>query len=460
MQYQNIMTKEILVIDDNLDIRQLISSILIDQGYIVREAANFDQALFEINKKLPDVLIIDVKLDKGDYDGIELLKRLKKIDDEVPAIMISGHANVQMAVDSLKLGAFEFIQKPFSSERLLNFLSRAIEYVELKKEKRSLENKLFHSYDIVGKSQTITKVKSLINKLRNTESRIFISGPPGSGKELVARQIHKQSSRSNKPFVVVNGALLDLQKDEFELFGSENVNEIINFGFFEKAKDGTLLIDEVTEIPLETQAKILRVLTDQKFRRVDGSKEINVNVRIITTSSKNIREEVDKGNFREDLYHRLNVVPIFLPPLKDRPEDIPDLLNYFSKKIAELNGINEIKLDTDFDLYYKYQWPGNVRELRNLVERISILSVDENPNNINQLVHDSLTHKSMSQNIDSYDNVLSYPLKEAREQFEKNYLTSQLKKHKGNISKTAEFIGMERSALHRKLKTLGVKGVN
>ncbi len=460
MQYQNIMTKEILVIDDNLDIRQLISSILIDQGYIVREAANFDQALFEINKKLPDVLIIDVKLDKGDYDGIELLKRLKKIDDEVPAIMISGHANVQMAVDSLKLGAFEFIQKPFSSERLLNFLSRAIEYVELKKEKRSLENKLFHSYDIVGKSQTITKVKSLINKLRNTESRIFISGPPGSGKELVARQIHKQSSRSNKPFVVVNGALLDLQKYEFELFGSENVNEIINFGFFEKAKDGTLLIDEVTEIPLETQAKILRVLTDQKFRRVDGSKEINVNVRIISTSSKNIREEVDKGNFREDLYHRLNVVPIFLPPLKDRPEDIPDLLNYFSKKIAELNGINEIKLDTDFDLYYKYQWPGNVRELRNLVERISILSVDENPNNINQLVHDSLTHKSMSQNIDSYDNVLSYPLKEAREQFEKNYLTSQLKKHKGNISKTAEFIGMERSALHRKLKTLGVKGVN
>ncbi len=454
------MTKEILVIDDNLDIRQLISSILIDQGYIVREAANFDQALFEINKKLPDVLIIDVKLDKGDYDGIELLKRLKKIDDEVPAIMISGHANVQMAVDSLKLGAFEFIQKPFSSERLLNFLSRAIEYVELKKEKRSLENKLFHSYDIIGKSQTITKVKSLINKLKNAESRIFISGPAGSGKELVARQIHKQSSRSNKPFVVVNGALLDLQKYEFELFGSENVNEIINFGFFEKAKDGTLLIDEVTEIPLETQAKILRVLTDQKFRRVDGSKEINVNVRIITTSSKNIREEVDKGNFREDLYHRLNVVPIFLPPLKDRPEDIPDLLNYFSKKIAELNGINEIKLDTDFDLYYKYQWPGNVRELRNLVERISILSVDENPNNINQLVHDSLTHKSMSRNIDSYDNVLSYPLKEAREQFEKNYLTSQLKKHKGNISKTAEFIGMERSALHRKLKTLGVKGVN
>jgi len=454
------MTKEILIIDDNLDIRQLVSGILIDQGFRVREAANFDQAILEINKKLPDVAIIDVKLDKGDNDGIELLEKLKKIDTEVPVIMISGHANVQMAIDSLKLGAFEFIQKPFSTERLLNFLNRAIENVELKREKRVLENKLFHSYEIIGHSQSITKVKSLINKLKNAESRIFISGPAGSGKELVARQIHKQSLRSSKPFVVVNGALLDPQKYELELFGSENSNETTNFGFFEKAKDGTLLIDEVTEIPLETQAKILRVLIDQKFKRVNGSKEINVNVRIISTSSKNIREEVDNGNFREDLYHRLNVVPIFLPPLKDRTEDIPDLLNYFSKKIAELNGFNEVKLDTNFDLYYNYNWPGNVRELRNLVERISILSVNENSSNINQFVQDALTQKSSSKNLDSYENVLSFPLKEAREQFEKNYLTSQLKKHKGNISKTAEFIGMERSALHRKLKTLGVKGVN
>ena len=454
------MTKEILVIDDNLDIRQLISSILIDNGYKVRQAANFDQAQLEINKKLPDVAIIDVKLDKGDNDGIELLEQIKKIDDEVPVIMISGHATVQMAVDSLKLGAFEFIQKPFTSERLLNFLKRAIENVELKKEKSALESKLFHSYDIIGKSQSIEKVKSLIHKLKNAESRIFISGPPGSGKELVARQIHRQSTRSIKPFIVVNGALLDPQKYELELFGSENSNETTNFGFFEQARDGTLLIDEVTEIPLETQAKILRVLIDQQFKRVNGSKKINVNVRIISTSSKNIREEVDKGNFREDLYHRLNVVPIFLPPLKDRTEDIPDLLNYFSKKIAELNGINEVKLDTDFDLYYKYQWPGNVRELRNLVERISILSVNEKSNNINLLVQDALTQKDASKNLDSYENVLSFPIKEAREKFEKNYLTSQLKKHKGNISKTAEFIGMERSALHRKLKTLGVKGVN
>ena len=454
------MTNEILIVDDNSDIRQLIKSILKDKGFVVREAANFDQAILEIDKKMPDVAVIDVKLDKGDNDGIELLVYTKKINEDVPVIMISGHANVQMAVDSLKLGAFEFIQKPFSSERLVNFINRAIENKDLKKDKRVLENKLFNSYDIIGKSQSIQKVKNLIGKLGNTESRIFITGPAGSGKELVARQIHKQSARTNKPFIVVNGALLDPEKYELELFGSENKNETVNYGFFEKAKDGTLLIDEVTEIPLETQAKILRVLIDQKFRRVGGSKETNVNVRIISTSSKNIREEVDKGNFREDLYHRLNVVPIFLPPLRERPEDIPSLLNYFSKKIAELNGINETKLDTNFDLFYKYDWPGNVRELRNLVERISILSLNEKNANINQLVQDSLTQKDTSVETDSYENVLSYPLKEAREKFEKNYLTSQLKKHKGNISKTAMFIGMERSALHRKLKTLGIKGVN
>jgi len=453
------MTNQILIVDDNSDIRVLISGILKDKGFEVREAANFDQAILEVNKKLPDAAVVDVKLDKGDNDGIELLKQIKKIDDDVPVIMISGHANVQMAVDSLKLGAFEFMQKPFSAERLLNFVNRAIENINLKKEKRFLEGKLFNSYEIIGESQTIQKVRDLITKLASTESRVFISGPAGSGKELVARQIHKKSIRSNKPFVVVNGALLDPQKYELELFGSENENGTFNYGFFEKAKEGTLLIDEVSEIPLETQAKILRVLIDQKFRRVNGTNEVNTNVRIISTSSKNIREEVDNGNFREDLYHRLNVVPVYLPALKDRTEDIPSLLNYFSKKISELNGISETKLDTNFDLFYKYDWPGNVRELRNLVERISILSVNEKKININTLVNDALTQKDIKDNS-SDENVLSYPLKEAREKFEKDYLTSQLKKHKGNISKTAEFVGMERSALHRKLKTLGIRGLN
>ena len=454
------MTNEILVIDDNSDIRQLILSILRDKSFVVREAANYDQAISEINKKLPDVAIIDVKLDKGDNDGIELLVHLKKINNDIPVIMISGHANVQMAVDSLKLGAFEFMQKPFSSERLLNFVNRAIENLNLKKEKNILEDKLFHSYEFIGESSQIQKVKNLIAKLGNTESRVFISGPAGSGKELVARQIHKKSTRASKPFVIVNGALLDPAKYEFELFGLENSDGTIRSGFFEKAKDGTLLIDEVSEIPLETQAKILRVLIDQKFRRVNGIKEINVNIRIISTSSKNIRDEVDRGNFREDLYHRLNVVPILLPSLKDRVEDIPLLLDYFSKKISELNGINKTKLDTNYDLFYKYKWPGNVRELRNLVERITILSANEKNINTNNIVKDALSHKNPAYQSNSETNVLSYPLKEAREKFEKDYLASQLKKHKGNISKTAEFIGMERSALHRKLKTLGITGIN
>ncbi len=454
------MTNEILVIDDNSDIRMLISSILNDNGFSVREAANFDQALLEINKKLPNVAVIDVKLDKGDNDGIELLNHIKKIDNDLPVIMISGHANVQMAVDSLKLGAFEFMQKPFSTERLLNFVNRAIENIDLKKAKSILESKLFHSYEVIGQSQAMGKVRDLIAKLSSAESRVFISGPAGSGKELVARQIHKKSSRSTKSFIVVSGVLLDPEKYELQLFGSENKDGTINYGFFEQAKDGTLLIDEISEIPLETQAKILRVLIEQKFKRINGTKEIKVNVRIISTSSKDIREEIDKGNFRENLYHRLNVVPIFLPALKDRTEDIPLLLNYFSKKISELNGISETKINSDCDLFYKYGWPGNVRELRNLVERISILAVNEKQINVNSLVKDALSQKNIKDASESFENILSYPLKVARERFEKDYLTSQLKKYKGNISKTAEFIGMERSALHRKLKTLGIKDIN
>ena len=454
------MSTEILIIDDNADIRNILNDLISDEGYKTRIAANYNQALTEIDKKLPDVAIIDVKLDKGDNDGIELLLYLKKLDPDVPAIMISGHANVQMAVDSLKLGAFEFMQKPFSSERLINFVNRAIENITLKKEKTFLESKLFHSYDIIGTSQAIEKTKDLVDKLSNTESRVFIVGPAGSGKELVARQIHKKSLRSKEPFVIVNGALLDPEKYELELFGSENSDGIINYGFFEKAKNGTMLIDEVSEIPLKTQAKILRVLIDQKFKRVNGFEEINVNVRIISTSSKTIREEVDKGTFREDLYHRLNVMAVILPPLKDRTEDIPALVNYFSKKISESNGTIETKIDSNLNLLYKYHWPGNVRELRNLVERISILSNNESNENINSLIQDALSQKNLKSEADLYTNVLTYPLKEAREKFEKDYLTSQLKKHKGNISKTAEFIGMERSALHRKLKTLGIKGVN
>ena len=454
------MKHEVLVIDDNFDIRNLISNILKEKNYDVREAANYDQAIFEIDKKLPDIAVVDVKLDKGENeDGIDLLKKIKKLTDLVPVIMISGHANVQMAVDSLKLGAYEFITKPFAAEQLLNFISRALESINLKKENFQLENKLFHSFDLIGTNSQILKIKKLITKLSSTDSRILIFGPTGSGKELVARKIHKNSPRSREPFVVLNGVLLQPNNYELELFGSENGDGTITYGFLEKAKNGTLLIDEISEIPLDTQAKILRVLIDQKFKRINGKKDIFVNTRIISSTSKDLKNEIAIGNFREDLYHRLNVVPIEIPKLNSRTEDIPLLIKYFQKKIAEINGMPEIDINVEDDLLYTYDWPGNVRELRNLVERVSILSQNENQSNIGRLLHEIL-NKNSSQNLENTNLSMSYPLKQARENFEKHYLLNQLKKNKGNISKTAEFIGMERSALHRKLKSLGIKGIN
>ena len=453
------MKQEILVIDDNFDIRNLISEILKDKNYNVREAANYNQAILEIDKKLPDIAVIDVKLDKGDKDGIELLKKIKGKTDLVPVIMISGHANVEMAVESLKLGAYEFITKPFAPEQLLNFISRGLENVNLKKENSNLENRSFHSFDFIGKNIQILKIKKLITKLASTDSRILISGPTGSGKELLARKIHKYSQRNKKPFIVVNGALLKGDKYDSDLFGVENFDGTTTYGFLEKAKGGTLLIDEVSEIPLDTQAKILRILIDQKFKRLNGKEDVYVNVRIISSTSKDLKNEALIGNFREDLFHRLNVVPIEIPSLSSRSDDIPLLIDYFQKKLSDINGIPKIEINVNDDLLYSYQWPGNVRELRNLVERVSILSQNENKANIGRFLHEILS-KNTSQTLENTNVSMDYPLKQARENFEKNYLLTQLKKNKGNISKTAEFIGMERSALHRKLKSLGIKGIN
>ena len=454
------MLKEILVIDDNPDIRLLVSNILKDQNFEVRTAANYDQAIFEINKKLPDLAIVDIKLDKPDKDGIDLLKLIIKKNKLIPVIMISGHATVTIAVEAIRIGAYEFIEKPFSKEKILNYVKRALESYNLIKEKNIIEDKLFHSFELIGKSPAILKVKKIIEKLSTSESRVLISGPTGTGKELVARKIHKNSLRHNEPFVIINAALLKESTYEKELFGEEFEDGNISFGALERANKGTLLIDEVSEIPFETQANVLRVLIDQKFKRLNGSKNINVNIRLISSSSKDLSEQVRRGKFREDLYHRLNVMPVELTPLNTRTEDIPLLIDYFKKKLSEINGVQLPEIDIKNDNLYTYSWPGNVRELRNLVERITILSANESKENINNQILDILNPSSTDNNKDLLMKSFTSPLKEAREQFEKEYLLTQLKKNHGNISKTADVIGMERSALHRKLKSLGIKGIN
>ena len=451
------MSTEILIIDDNPDIRNILNDLISEAGHKTRLAANYNQALTEIDKKLPDVAIIDVKLDKGDNDGIELLSHIKNKNKDIPVIIISGHANIEMAIKSLKNGAFEFIEKPFDHERLMNFINRAVENFSLKNQNKELETKLFHSFDLIGNSPNLIKIKDQINKLSISESRIFISGPTGSGKELVARKIHKLSKRNENPFIILNGALLDVKKYEQELFGEELKDGSISYGALEKASGGFLLIDEVTEIPLETQSKILRVLIDQKFKRINGTHDINVDVRIICSSSRDIKNEIQVGNFREDLFHRLNVFQIDIDPLTNRPSDIPLLIDYFSKKISETYNLKKLQIDTDSHTLINYEWPGNVRELRNLIERIAILSPDTK-DKVSNIIKESIRSNN---NYDfNVENTLSIPLKEARENFEKEYLTTQLKKFGGNISQTAKFVGMERSALHRKLKSLGVKDLN
>tara|TARA_B100000965_G_scaffold363420_1_gene346185 strand:+ start:132 stop:1487 length:1356 start_codon:yes stop_codon:yes gene_type:complete len=451
------MSAEILIIDDNSDIREILNDLIIEAGYSTRLAANYNQALSEIDKKLPDVAIIDVKLDKGDNDGIELLSHIKNKNKNIPVIIISGHANIEMAVKSLQSGAFEFIQKPFDKNRLLNFIKRAVENLNLKIENETLENKIFHTFDLIGKSQNILSIKDQIEKVSDSESRVFISGPTGSGKELIARKIYKKSKRSQKPFVILNGALLDSQKYELELLGEERKDGSISYGALEKASGGILLIDEVTDIPLDTQSKILRILIDQKFKRINGNHDTKVDVRIFSSTSKDIKKEIKNGNFREDLFHRLNVFSITIDPLSKRIEDIPLLVDYFVTNICDSYNIKPFKLE-DNNYLLNYNWPGNVRELRNLIERVTILSQGKDENSVLNIIKESLT-QSENEKF-SLSETLDYPLREARENFEKEYLITQLKKFSGNISKTARFVGMERSALHRKLKLLGVKDLN
>ena len=388
---------------------------------------------------------MDVWLNDSELDGIQLLKEIKKIDTEIPVLIISGHGNIEIAVDAIKNGAYEFIEKPFSSERLLLTIKRSIETSLFKIENKSLKQKNIDDYKFIGDSNTIIKVKQLIDKVAPTSSRVIIYGDSGTGKDLVAKEIHKNSKYSDGNFIIVNSALMEPDGIEEELFGLEENSRIIKQGFFEQANNGTLFIDEIGDMPIQTQSKILRVLTDSSFYRVGSNKPVNVNARLLCSSTENLEKLVENGNFRMDLFHRLNVVSITLPKLSDRTQDIDELIEYFSKIYSTNANSNTSDLrDYIKTNYMNYDWPGNVRELRNIVERYCIIGgkITENKEQLDSGFNSK--------------NVISMPLKNARRIFEKNYLESQIQRFNGNISKTASFIGMERSALHRKLKQLGI----
>ncbi len=439
------INKKILIIDDEKDIRDSISGILSDEGYVSVTVKNSQEALIEINENSFDVIVLDVWLNDSELDGIQLLKEIKKIDGEIPVLIISGHGNIEIAVDAIKNGAYEFIEKPFSSERLLLTVKRSIETSLFRIENKALKRKKLDDYKFIGVSNTITKVKQLIDKVAPTSSRVIIYGDSGTGKDLVAREIHKKSKYSDGNFIIVNSALMEPDGIEEELFGLEENSRITKEGFFEQANNGTLFIDEIGDMPIQTQSKILRVLTDSSFYRVGSNIPVNINARLLCSSTENLEKLVDEGNFRMDLFHRLNVVSITLPKLSERTQDIDGLIEYFSKiYLTHTNSKTSDLRDYIKTNYINYDWPGNVRELRNIIERYCIIGdkIEEN-------------HEQLDSGFNS-KNVITMPLKNARKIFEKNYLESQIQRFNGNISKTASFIGMERSALHRKLKQLGI----
>ena len=434
--------RKILIIDDEIDIANNIKAILDDENYISITANNSVDAFKYLSNETFDLIILDVWLDNSTLDGLEILASIRK-DSEIPVIIISGHGNIDMAVQAIKDGANEFIEKPFTSERLLLSVNRSIELHEIKSENYKLKNKEIFNYKFIGNSFASTRIKNLIKKVAPTSSRVMIYGDSGTGKDIVAREIHKYSNYKNGPFIAINAALMEPKNIEHEFFGSveEGVNKL---GYLERASNGTIFIDEVGEMPLQTQAKILRVLTDKQFTKIGDNELINLNCRIISSSIKNLEVLIDEGSFRKDLFHRLNVVTIELPKLIDRLEDMNDFIDYFTEMFLGENK-SDINLKPIIkSKYINYDWPGNIRELRNVVERHIILG--------EKYIEDD----RMNDNDLTDPNVISLPLKNARKVFEKNYLQSQINRFDGNISKTAEFIGMERSALHRKLKQLGI----
>ena len=444
--------KKILIVDDEKDIRFILNEILTENHYTVVSAGTIKEAESIINNDHFDLALLDVLLDEKSRDGLYLLNQIKKKNKDIPVIMMSGHANIQIAVNSVKDGAFEFLEKPFNQERLLNFIKRGIEFSELSTSKQNLQENIFKSFELIGQSKEILKIKEEINKIANSDGRILIEGPSGSGKELLAREIHKSSKRSDFDFVILDSSRIHSKNFEENIFGIIKEGTVIK-GHLEKANNGTLFIDNINELPLDAQNKLLRVITDQRFKRLNDTLTVKSNFRVIASSSENLKQNTIDGSFREDLFHRLNVIYFYLPPLIERSSDIPLLINYFFKKFKGENYEYKNKIK-NIDLFYGYNWPGNIRELRNLVERIVILAQDD-VDKVGKLVYNYFNSNLKVDKINSSKSDLT--LKEARDNFEREYLIKQLKINDGNVSKTAKSVGMERSALHRKLSLLNIK---
>jgi two-component system nitrogen regulation response regulator NtrX len=453
------MALDILVVDDEADIRELIAGVLQDEGYETRTASNSDEALAALSDRRPALLILDIWLQGSKLDGIELLEQVKNRDATLPVIVISGHGNIETAVAAIKRGAYDFIEKPFQADALLLAVQRATETERLKRENEELRERAGLDTELSGSSGAINNVRATIKRVAATGSRVLISGPAGSGKEVAARLLHQWSGRAQAPFVVVAAARMTPDRVEEELFGVEEGGHVVRTGLFEQAHGGTLFLDEVADMPLTTQGKILRVLTDQVFQRLGGSRNVRVDVRVISATARDLAQEIAAGRFREDLYYRLNVVPVRLPALRDRREDIGDLVGHFLARFASERRLATPRIaDDTLAALQAYDWPGNVRQLRNVVERTLILAPAERMARIDI---DMLPPELTSEPAKLFPNeaarsIMGTPLREAREEFEREYLRVQIRRFSGNISRTAAFIGMERSALHRKLKALGL----
>lgn len=452
------MALEVLVVDDEADIRDLVSGVLEDEGYSVRSAADSSQTLDAIEERRPSMVLLDVWLQGSRLDGLQLLQEIKRRDSTIPVLMISGHGNLDTAVAAVREGAIDFIEKPFEAERLIYLVDRATETERLRRENETLKAQVGQEDQLHGSSVAINTVRATLKRVAPTGSRVLISGPPGVGKEIAARMIHQWSPRARAPFIVLSAAMMSPERVEEELFGSESEG-VMRPGMLEHAHGGTLFLDEIADMPLTTQGKILRVLTDQSYTRVGGQRPIKVDVRVLSATSRNLQDEIAAGRFREDLYYRLNVVPVKLPPLRERREDIPELVSHFLARFATERRIAAPSISEEaMATLQAHDWPGNIRQLRNIIERTLILAPGDRVSRIDVdlLPSEVLDNQGAAAGASTALAIMGSPLREARESFEREYLKIQIRRFSGNISRTASFIGMERSALHRKLKALGI----